>query len=290
MPMPRTGPRVLAAVIAVLAAAAVHLTWHLFVNTVSGQRVDRLAFEGSHHGSSALWRLAEPVLDVVSIAFVVLAIGTVAMVALLRRRWFLALQVAVIVGGANATTQLLKEVIYDRPALLPGWTGQNSLPSGHTTVAASVAAALLLACPRSWRPAVAVVGALWTAATGISTLVGQWHRPSDVVAAVFVALFWAAGACAFSAPTSLDVATQRGGMLQGHGSGVTAALMTLGGAAAGFIALVALTDLATHVANPPLEGEITAYAGGIAGVVAVSVTAFAVLLLVRQATARPRYA
>jgi len=288
--VPRTGPRALAAAVAVLAAIGTHLTWHLFVNTVPGQRVDRLAFEGSRHGQSTLWRVAEPILDVVSIAFVVLAIGTVMTVALLRRRWFLALQVAILVGGANATTQFLKYVVYDRPSLLPGWTGQNSLPSGHTTVAASVAAAMLLACPRSWRPVVAVLGAIWTATTGVSTLVGQWHRPSDVVAAVFVALVWAAGACAFTAPTSLDVAPQPGGPLRAHGSGITAALMTLGGGAAGFVALVALMDLGTQAVHPPFEGEITAYAGGVAGVVSVSVLAFAVLLLLRQATARPRYA
>ena len=289
-PVPRTGPRVVAALIALAAAVGVHLTWHVFVNTAAGQRIDRLAFEGSHRGQSTLWSVAEPILDVVSIAFVVGAIGTVMVVALLRRRGLLALQVALVVGGANATTQLLKYVVYPRPSLLPGWTGNNSLPSGHTTVAASVAMAMLLACPRRWRPAVAVVGAIWTSVTGVSTLVGQWHRPSDVVAAVLVSLVWAAGACAFVSRLSLDAPGQAGEKLHAPGSWLTAGLMTLAGLAATFVAMVALVDLGTGVADPPFEGDITAYAGGIAAVLATSAIAFAVLLVVRQATARPRSA
>ena len=41
----------------------------------------------------------------------------------------------------------------------------------------------------------------YTTATGISTLIGQWHRPSDVVAAVLVVLAWTAIACALVALT-----------------------------------------------------------------------------------------
>src|SRR5690606_9371935 len=70
---------------------------------------------------------------------------------------------------------------------------------GHTTAAASVAAAAVLVVPPRARPWVMAFGAAYAGATGISTLIGQWHRPSDVVAAMFVVLAWSGIAVAISA-------------------------------------------------------------------------------------------
>ena len=83
--------------------------------------------------------------------------------------------------------------------------------------------------PRRWRPVVAVAGAAYTGATGVSTLVGQWHRPSDVVAAILVVLAWSAGVCALSSPSSLD-APQDGPQ---RGTSGAAALLLLGAAGTG---------------------------------------------------------
>ncbi|QAY69839.1 phosphatase PAP2 family protein [Xylanimonas protaetiae] len=278
-----------AALFALVAAAGVHLTWRVFVAGETGQRVDDLARLGAQHGQHRLWSLAEPLLDVVSVSFVVLGILTAMTICLVRRRWVLAAQVAVLVAGSNATTQLLKYAVYDRPHLLPGWTGHNSLPSGHTTVAASVAVALLVAVPRAWRPVVAVLGAAWTAATGVSTLIGQWHRPSDVVAAVLVVAVWGAAVCALGSRSTLDEPVRPGDTQATPGSYATAGLLALGGLAAASVAGVALVDLGTGVRNVPFEGDVTAYAGGVAGVVAATALVFAALLLVRQATSRPRH-
>jgi membrane-associated phospholipid phosphatase len=284
---PRTGPRVVAAVVALVAAVGVHLTWRVFVMTPEGQRVEGLAFEGARHGRYRLWVLAEPVLDVVSVAFVAAGVLAVVLVALGRRRWMLAVQAAAIVAGSNLTTQVLKHQVYDRPHLLPGWTGPNGLPSGHTTVAASVSVAVLFVVPRRWRPLVAVLGAGWTAAMGVSTLVGRWHRPSDVVAAVLVVLAWGAAASALTSRSSLDVPTWEGDSMASPASTAVAVLLAVGGVAAGAVAAVALLDLATGLPSVPFEGDVTAYLGGAAGAGAVTLLMFAVLLLLRQATARP---
>jgi membrane-associated phospholipid phosphatase len=286
-PGPRTAPRVVAAVIAVLAALGVHLTWQLFVATARGQRVDDLAFDGAEHGQGTLWVLAEPLLDVVSNTFVLAGIGVAVLLALVRRRWVLAVQVAALIVGANVTTQVLKHWVYDRPELLDGWVGPNALPSGHTTVAASIAAGLLLAAPRGWRPLVAVAGSAWAAATGLSTLVGQWHRPSEVVAALLVVLAWGAAVCALTPASSLDRPRSPGDRMATPGSKVVAGLLLLGGAAAAAVAAVAVGDLATGSGRLPLDGDVTAYAGGVCGVVAVTALVFALLLLLRQASARP---
>jgi len=278
---PSTRSRVAAAAVAVGAAAVAWVVWRYFVDTFAGQMVERAAFDGAENGKGELWAVAEPFLDVVSVTFVVAGLGAAVLVALLRRRWGLAVQVAFLVVGANVTTQLVKHSLLGREELIGGWHWENSLPSGHTTVAGSVAAALLLVVPRAARPLVAVLGGAYTAAIGVSTLVGQWHRPSDVVAAVLVVLAWAALVCAFTPPTAVDP-----GARPSPGSTVVAVLLLLGAAGAGVVALWALRATPATWDTTPTQ-ELTAYAGGVAGVVAVTAAAFAVLLLVRQSTARP---
>ncbi len=281
--------RVMAGLVALLAALGVGATYRLFVTTASGQQVDDLAFSGAAFGQGRLWRVAEPVLDVVSVAFVVVAIGAAMLVAVARRRWGLMLQVAALVVGANVTTQLLKRELLERPDLLDGWNGPNTLPSGHTTVAASVSAALILATPRAWRPAVTVLAVGYTGATGISTLVGQWHRPSDVIAALLVVLAWTAAVCAVAPASSLDVPGRTATSLASPGSSVLAGLLLLGAAVGGGIAVTTMAGL-VGAWSVPFAPDVTAYAAGGLAVVSVTAATFAVILLVRQATARPHLA
>lgn len=130
------------------------------------------------------------VLGYVSIGAVVAVVAGCAAVALLRGRVALAAGAAVVIVGANVTTQVLKHTVLDRPDL--GFGTLNSLPSGHTTVVASAVGAALLVAPRAWRPLVALLGGFATTLTGASTIVAGWHRPSDVIAALAVSLIWTA--------------------------------------------------------------------------------------------------
>lgn len=266
------------------------LTWRYFVGTPVGQRLDDSSFRGAEIGQSTLWRVAEPVLDVVSVPFVVVVLGAAALIALVRQRWMLALQVTVLVGGANVTTQLLKHVVLDRPDLTPTQGAlTNSLPSGHTTVAASVAAALVLVVPRRVRPFVAVLAAGYAASTGIATMVGQWHRPSDVVAAISVVLAWAgltAMVTALGSPERVrrpDTAIVSTALVSG--------LMAVVALITGLLATSALAGTSAQLAD---EGAVSnsgdlirAYTGGAFGVVAVTAAVFAAILLVHQFASRP---
>ncbi|BDZ41877.1 hypothetical protein GCM10025865_11760 [Paraoerskovia sediminicola] len=285
---PSYGPRVVAAVVATGAAALVWLVWRYFVGTPEGQLLDAAAFDGATYGQGRLWQLAEPVLDIVSVTFVAAGIVTAVVVALVRRRWGLAVQVAAVVIGANVTTQLLKYSVLDRVDLVGGWSeSTNTLPSGHTTVAASVAVALLIAVPRGGRPIVALLGGGYAAATGVSTLVGQWHRPSDVVAALLVVLAWGAVVLALTPRTGLDRDTAALGRSSvGGGSWTVAVLLLVGGAAA----LVGAFAAGSEVLAAPAGATptVTAYVGGALGVVGVTAVVFALLLLLRQSTAYPR--
>ena len=272
-------------------AAGVWVLWRAFVDTWAGQRVEDTALDGAAIGQGHLWRVAEPVLDVVSVGFVAGGLIGAAAVALVRRRWSLAVQVAVLVGGANLTTRVVKYGLLDRPLLGVGADYGNTLPSGHTTAAGSVAAAVLLAAPPRARPLVAVLGAGYTALTGISTLVGQWHRPSDVVAGLLVVLDWTALVCGAMAARPGDAATTTATLRAVDGRDPwwlrtrrTVLTLVAVGVGAGAAAAALLTRTWTQRAGRASRAdELLAYGGGVAGVVAVCCLTFAVMLLLRHA-------
>jgi membrane-associated phospholipid phosphatase len=258
-------------VLAVLAAVAVVVVWWFFVTTPAGQHVDEVAFTGSRIGRGRLSDVTHSILDVVSVPFLVLVILVAAVVAALRRQWWLAVGVGAVVAGMNLTTQLLKDQVFSRPDL--GFTEgymANTLPSGHTTVAGSVATAALLVAPRRSRWLVALLGAAYTGATGIATMAGGWHRASDVVAAVLVVAAWALLAQAVAGPVEpLGPVRVVAGLLGGVG-----ALGALG-AVAGL-----LLTRGADAADPSRSQMLIAYGGASAGVLAVvCLTTLAVLLV-----------
>ncbi|CAL8969416.1 hypothetical protein CELL_00509 [Cellulomonas sp. T2.31MG-18] len=273
---------------AAVSAVGVWLLWRVFVDTVAGQQVERLAFDGARFGQTHLWSTAHGVLDVVSTWFIAAALAVSVVVALVRRRWELAVQVAVLVIGANGTTRLLKLVVLQRPHLQPG-TGDNTLPSGHTTAAASVSAALLFVVPPRARPWVAGLGGAYTAATGVSTLIGRWHRPSDAVAATLVVLAWTAVACALSTRRSAPTVTDQVPVVRTNGAPSTHAVvlgvLLSGGAAAAVVgALLLVRTWSVRSATATRAAEVLAYAGGVSAVIAASALTFAAMLVLRRAT------
>lgn len=157
----------------------------VFVRTAEGQRVDQSAL--NHLGwSTAARDSVSTILDVITIGGMALVLASCVTIALARRRWTLAVGAVVLVGVSNIATQVLKHQILTRPDF--GYADLNSFPSGHTTVAASMAMAALLVVPRTFRWLVAVVGSVSVGVTGVGTVVAGWHRPSDVLAALCVTL------------------------------------------------------------------------------------------------------
>jgi membrane-associated phospholipid phosphatase len=115
-------------------------------------------------------------------------------VALVRRRWRLAVTVGVILLGASCTTELLKPLLAaPRPSALFGGqdpVGGVSWPSGHATAAMSLALTCVLAAPGRLRPTVAALGAAFAVAVSYSFLALGWHYPSDVFGGYLVAATW----------------------------------------------------------------------------------------------------
>lgn len=276
------------AVAGLLSAVGVWVVWRVFVGTYTGQLLDQAAYEGAALGRNRLWRLAEPVLDVISVPFIATVLVISVIVALVRRRWLLAGQVVLLMAGANLTTQLLKYAVFDRPEFEVGDRLANTLPSGHTTAAASCAIALLLVVPRRFRAATAAGAALYAAGTGVSTLVGAWHRPGDVVAAVLVVLAWT---CVVRA---LGPAGSAGTRADHRRETTATTLLLVGAGVAAAAAAVAIQNTLTALRAVPdqyhstgLESRtdlLTAYAGGALGIVAAVCAVMGVVLLLLRVT------
>jgi membrane-associated phospholipid phosphatase len=177
-------------VVAVCCALATVAVYRVFVGTEVGQTVDQALLEQAAALPVAVARSAEAVLSLFTVPFVLAACAVPPLVALLRRSPWHAVAALVLVAGANITTQVLKAYVFERPDLL-ALGAPNSLPSGHTTVVASVALGLMLIAPPALRLPAAVAGLVVSLLVGTATIVAGWHRLSDVAAALLVSTAWA---------------------------------------------------------------------------------------------------
>lgn len=174
--------------------AAFLLIWRFAVRTEHGQLLDTIALTGNQIGQDHIDELVGTVLNAMSVVSLVAATAVIGFIALIRGRVALAVVATLLVVGANVTTQVLKYLIH-RPdfGVDPERAGAgNSLPSGHTTIAAAVAVALVLVLPPKVRAWGALVAVAYTALAGVATLSAGWHRPSDAVASLLIVGAWAA--------------------------------------------------------------------------------------------------
>ncbi len=186
----RSGIRAVAAGVLVLSVAGlVALAWFA-LHTGVGQRADERAMLAVD-GTDAGYRSVLQMLGYVSGGAVVLVLVCAA-VAMARGKGRLAVASVTAMVGATVTTQILKHFLIERSDLTDGVYASNSFPSGHTTVAAAGLGALLLVSPRRMRLVVVPVGAFAVMLIAAATMVAGWHRASDVMAAVLVALAWTA--------------------------------------------------------------------------------------------------
>jgi membrane-associated phospholipid phosphatase len=269
--------------VAVAQLAAFEVLRRLFVDTVRGQQLDTAALAGNDAGQGHLNGLVANLLNAVSALSVVTATLVIGFIALIRGRVLLAAVAILMILGANLTTQLVK-ALSDRPEFgvdVARAAAGNSLPSGHTTVVASVAVALVLVLPAALRGAAALIGAGVAALAGVATLSAGWHRPSDAVAALLVVGAWAA----LAGLVLVVLSRARGSVPEGGGRDghrvVVLALLLLGTALL-VVAGVAMVVTDQVRGTPPETLSqmrlLVAYAGGAAGIAAVASVVVALVL------------
>nr|WP_242702045.1 phosphatase PAP2 family protein [Arthrobacter cavernae] len=165
---------------------ALAATYYFFVRTTTGQFIDESALVRADTIRGRAGRASTEFLDWLPVTSLVIAAVVVLFVTIVRRRWTAAGIAVAACMLANLATQLLKDWLPVRPYRGVQTLELNSLPSGHTTLAASAAAAVFLMVSPRWRPLAGFLGGTFAVASGVSTLINQWHRPADVIAAFLV--------------------------------------------------------------------------------------------------------
>ncbi len=250
-----------------MALAVVYL---VAVRTHVGQHLDDDALLGrslNYKVQEATQRL----LNSIDVTSLVVVGGSIVVLAVTRAQLRLGVAAAVLIAGATGTSELLKHVL-TRPALTgPDRLAGASFPSGHTAVAASLALGVVLVVPPRWRGATALAGTAYAVAVGAATVTAGWHRPSDAVGGLLVAVAWAAAICAVlvEAPTGTRAdrrRAERGARLAVGTLAVGAALLALTGlTVAGTVAALRDRSLATVPVGAAYLGSVAVIlaAGGL---------------------------
>jgi membrane-associated phospholipid phosphatase len=245
-----------------VAAAAGLVTipmWWWTTQTPSGQRIADLILYGHAIADQRTIDASARILGVVDLSSAVVVSACLAVVAWARGGLALAFAVLAIMGGANATAQILKQSL-ERPDLLGqlAFATGNSFPSGTVTLVAAAAFAAILLAPRRLRTWTAMLVSVAVAATAISTIVLTWHRLADVVGAVLISLAWASLVTAILVLVRGRMPRRTWG--RGRGGAVAAFAAVVGGLAivAGLVAIAvslfdgrALDEAIATVADDP---------------------------------------
>ena len=282
---PRISSRVLCVVFALMMAAMAAGVWWLGVCTEDGQAYDDMVWS---HLAERLPDWLDPVVGVFTVSLVVqiisavLAVGAV-IVAIVRKRWWLLGQSAVFAVLCFASS-LLKEQL-PRPFIIHVEAPEaNSAPSGHTILAAAAGIALLCVVPRAWRALTGVIGAVFALLVGVSVVVGQWHRPTDVVMALCIAGAMAMLTLAFTRTSGMDEPGKRASSPTVQ---IVGTVMITGG-----VLLLAYTAYVIWQIVPGLELSAEwciegACVSAMTGVSGMALLVFGMTLAMRQITASP---
>ncbi|MEV6597442.1 phosphatase PAP2 family protein [Actinoplanes sp. NPDC051346] len=258
------------ACVAVLAAALVALVYYVCVRTAPGQSADTLAMRGADVHHPRIEQILRRALDATSLVSLVAVSLAAAAIGIVRRRADLTIAAAVLVLGANVTTQLLKTRL-PRPDL-DNFPAPNSFPSGHTTAAASVAFALILVLPFAIRGTVALAGAAYVTTIAVATIWAEWHRPSDTAAALLIVLAWSALASALVRARRVRIT----GVAARPNRKALLLFSVVGALGTGCAALGLGATVLSELAAPDLVPGRLAFAAGVAAVTATVAGVFAI--------------
>lgn len=178
------------AAIGVVALTAAYL---LMVWTRTGQALENAALRGADQVDEQDFATASDSLHAITLVTLAGAVLLVALIGLLRHRVDLAIAGVGIIVLGQVITQTLKRFALPRPELVEvsGHFSHNSFPSGHTTIAMTVLFALVVVVPYRWRGWTVFFVWSWAVGIGALTITAKWHRLSDTLGAMAIALLCA---------------------------------------------------------------------------------------------------
>lgn len=264
-------------------AAATVVTFLVAIRTAEGQRIDDAARGRlSPFDEPGAYSATESLLETISVSSLALfGLGIMA-IAIIRGRPRLALGAGAVVLGANLTTQILKEWL-DRPDLIGDLRPEaGAFPSGHVTVAMSLAMGLALVVPPAVRWLAAVAGCAYASLVGVAVLALDWHRPSEAVGGYLVSVGWAAAVAAVIVAAWGTPELGAGGPSPATRVGAVAAVV--GGAV--FVAVVGVTAV-RRLDVIEFVGDSTAFAAAALAVVATCALLGGVMTALLQRAGAP---
>ena len=212
---------------------------------------------------------SEGLVETISIGSLVLLGGGLVVVAVLLGRTRAALGAVLVIAGANVTTQILKQL------------GNDRFPSGHATVAMSLALAAVLVAPPAWKLLAGLAGGVYAAGVGVSLVIQAAHFPSDVAAGYLIAGGWAGAVGAVLPEKRGDPAAR-----STRAGAIAAAVAVTGFAIAVGVAVVEHPGIVVRVEDrTKLVFALTVLAG-LAVLVAVAFAAIQAMALRRASTTR----
>lgn len=200
--MPRSPRQAAAAALACVAAfgllAAVDI-WVGPVKTADARVLSWLSdfdWQTYQHGTAG--KIAEKIVFLVDPLPLLVMVALLCAYAVWRGRLLEAAAALVVVAGANLTTQLVKQLLaHDRyEPFLANHPDPWTFPSGHVTAAGSLVLAAAWVAPAGQRRRILAYGAVFVLLVCVSTLVLEWHFPSDGLGGALVALGWGFGVLA----------------------------------------------------------------------------------------------
>ena len=134
---------------------------------------------------------ANALLDLLEPPFFITWAIVLVVIALRQGRGRVALAVALVLGLAPLSAELLKPLVaHSHAQIAPVYITDASWPSGHATAATTLALCAVLVAPPARRRFVGIVGLTLVAAVGCALLILAWHMPSDVLGGYLLGTLW----------------------------------------------------------------------------------------------------
>lgn len=167
------------------------LVYLIFVHTIPGQIIDEILLHTDNKLNKSLqesinkFLLLLPVISIIFITFLSLIVG------FFKNNWVRILIIFSMILMNNLTIQIFKYYVCKRSNFGISEIQINSLPSGHTTLIASISSSTALLFNNIKLKNIFIYLSFgYSSMIGLFTIINRWHRFSDIIASLLLTASW----------------------------------------------------------------------------------------------------